>query len=159
MDDFNVWDLQLVFQMVRNLHSENIVFIVRMKTEWSSFTKFHKDLHLRSYLTFEMAWRSSLLCQDEWWPACREHESFLMLPGAQRLECMKVSLTCANLCHDQDLPAWSSGLPTAEQVSNAGLKENIIIYWPLKDTLYFEILYPNSSTKYLWCVFWKNTKP
>ena len=51
-----------------------------------------KDLHLRSYLTFEMAWRSSLLCQDEWWPACREHDIILML-HQKRLECMEVRLT------------------------------------------------------------------
>lgn len=38
-----------------------------------------RDLHLRSYLTFEMAWRSSLLCRDEWWPVCREHDTVLML--------------------------------------------------------------------------------
>lgn len=67
-----------------------------------------KDLHLRSYLTFEMAWRSSLLCRDEWWPVCRGHDIVLMLSAARRLQCVEVWLTRTSV----HLPAWSSGLPT-----------------------------------------------
>lgn len=71
-----------------------------------------EDLHQRSYLTFEMAWRSSLQCRDEWWPVCRERDIVLMRSGARRLQCVEVRLTLASV----HLPAWSSGPPTTAQV-------------------------------------------
>lgn len=119
-----IWDLQLVFRMGHNLHSENMIFSVKTMTKWTNLNNLSKDLHLRSYLTFEMAWRSSLLCQDEWWPACREHGIILMLPGAHRLEWMEVQLTWAHLRLVSHLPAWSSGLPTAAQVHSEVKKKN-----------------------------------
>lgn len=95
MYDFHMRDLQSVFRMVHNLHNEEMIFSEDKMEE--SRNSFSKDLHLRSYLTFEMAWRSSLLCQDEWWPACRERDIILMLQGARRLECMEVQLTWADI--------------------------------------------------------------
>ncbi len=93
-----IWDLQSVFQMVHNLHKPRNDFQWKNADKrWRNCNNFSKDLHLRSYLTFEMAWRSSLLCQDEWWPACTEHDIILMPPGAHWLECMEVQVTCADL--------------------------------------------------------------
>lgn len=87
-----------------------------------------KDLHLRSYLTFEMAWRSSLLCRDEWWPVCREHDIVLMLSGARKLQCVEVWLTWASV----HLPAWSSGLPTtARGGAKSRITVNLNCYSPL----------------------------
>lgn len=82
-----------------------------------------------------MAWRSSLLCQDEWWPACREQTIILMLPGAPRLwmygSAVNMSWPAAAHTH---LPAWSSGLPTAAQEQWGEVekeKQPLIIRFPL----------------------------
>lgn len=111
------WHLQSVSQMVHNLHSEKVIFSVETMTKWVDFSK---DLHLRSYLTFGMAWRSSLLCQDEWQPACREHGVILMLPGAQRLECMEVHYTWADMADEvlTCLIFWASHSCSGKQWSS-----------------------------------------